>query len=144
VQGDAEPVRQSMLYWYYSALGLKYSLLLPFVAFVAFLLTLVIVFRGKGSLAGVALVFIVPLPVLIGIYASVEGAIAMYQVVAGSTVEAKSSELAQGISMSLASTWVGMFLTAPSYLVAMFGLAARALFGKKDSAGPVQATLVQK
>jgi hypothetical protein len=47
---------QSFLSWILVALGFKYAILLPASALLGFVLTLVIVARGKGPMAGVALV----------------------------------------------------------------------------------------
>jgi MotA/TolQ/ExbB proton channel family len=136
MEGDLEPVRQSYLHWLCMALGLKYSLLLPLAALLAFILTLIVVVRGKGPLAGAALVFIVPMPLFIGLYGAIEGVIAMYAVIANSTTQPKPSQLANGISMALATLWVGTLLMAPSYVVAMFGLFVRSLVGNSDRSPP--------
>lgn len=124
---NLEPVRQSFLQWIFMALGLKYTLLLPLAAFVAFVLTLVILLRGRGPMAAAALIFIVPMPFVIGIYGAIEGQIAVYQVIAATAVQPKPSELAEGTSMALATPMVGMLLMVPAYLLATAGLIVRSL-----------------
>src|SRR5581483_5717516 len=94
---------------------------------VAFVLSLVIVFRGRGPLAGAALVFVVPMPFFIGLYGALEGAIAMYSVIAATVVQPKPSELAYGTSLALAAPLVGTLLMAPAYLVATVGSFVRSL-----------------
>ena len=129
---DFEPVRQSYLHFLYSALGIKYTLLLPLAGLAAFAVTLIVVVRGKGSLAGVVLLFIVPVPFFIGLYGALEGTIASYQVIAASTVQPKPSELAQGISMALVTPMIGLLLMVPAYATATIGLLLRSLSGNPD------------
>lgn len=133
---QAEPARQSFLQWVFMALGVKYTLLLPLFGLLAFLLTAVVVVRGRGSVAGAALLFIVPLPFWVGLYAAVEGAMQAYQVIASTVIEPRLTELAQGFSMSLASLWVGLLMMAPSYAAAMLGLFIRSLLGEGRSQSP--------
>jgi hypothetical protein len=109
------------------ALGPKYIVLLGLGGLLAFVLTLIVVLRGRGPMAGAALVFIVPIPFFIGLYGAVDGAIASYTIIANSVLQPKPSEIAQGFSLALATPLVGMLLMAPSYALAMFGLMARSL-----------------
>jgi hypothetical protein len=135
---DVEPVRESMLHWYVTALGPKYIVLLGLAGLAAFVLTWIVVLRGKGPLAGGALVFIVAMPFFVGLFGAIDGYLAVNMVIAASVLQPKPSELAQGTALSLAAPLTGMFLMAPSYLVAMIGLTARALFGKTDQASPAR------
>lgn len=129
---DFEPVRQSYLQFLYSALGIKYTLLLPLAGLAAFVVTLIVVIRGKGSLAGVTLLFIVPAPFFIGLYGALEGTVASYQVIAASAVQPKPSELAQGISMALVTPMIGLLLMVPAYATATIGLLVRSLSASAD------------
>jgi hypothetical protein len=122
---EFEPVRQSYLMWLFSALGWKYALLLPLAGLLTFGLTLLLVTRGKGAAQVGALLFIVPLPVLIGIFGVVEGLIASYQVIAASAVMPKPAHVAEGVSMSLVAVMLGMVLATPSFLAATVGLIVR-------------------
>ena len=144
MQGDAEPVRQSLLEWYVTALGPKYIFLLGLAGLAAFVLTWLVVLRGKGPLAGASLVFIVAMPFFIGLFGAIDGYLAVNLVIASSVLQPKPSELAQGTALSLAAPMTGMFLMAPSYLVAMFGLTVHALFGRTDQIRPTQSTLAPK
>jgi hypothetical protein len=65
------PPKESLLSWMLHALGAKYVILLPVSALVGFVLTLIVVIRGKGPMAGVALMLIIPIPFLISLFASV-------------------------------------------------------------------------
>lgn len=129
---NLEPVRQSFLQWIFMALGLKYTLLLPLAAFVAFVLTLIVLLRGKGPMAAAALIFIVPMPFLIGIYGAIDGLISVYQVIAATAVQPKPSELAEGTSMALAAPMVGMLLMIPAYTLATVGSIVRSLMAGSE------------
>ncbi|HXT57253.1 MAG TPA: hypothetical protein VN699_01410 [Pirellulales bacterium] len=127
---------ESYLLWLFHALGFRYSVLLSAAGLLSFVLTLIVVRRGKGPLAGAALLFIVPLPFFIGSYSVLDAVTAVCGVLAASTTAPTSSELARGIGMSLASLWVGMLLAAPGYLVAMLGLFQRSLAENSDRSPP--------
>src|SRR5438045_1609322 len=96
-----EPVRQGLAAYYYNALGPMYVLLLPMSALFGFVLTLLLVLRGKSPFLVPALLLAISLPLLVGIYATADGLIESMQVIATSTTMPKPSELAQGYSMSL-------------------------------------------
>lgn len=117
---------QSYLHWVANSLGV-YSLLIPIAGLLAFVLTILMVTRGKGTAGALSLLFIVPLPLFVGIYAGIEGAISAYSVIAISDAVPKPSLLAAAISTSLIAPLVGMMFMAPSYVVAMFGLFTRGL-----------------
>ncbi|HJT35378.1 MAG TPA: hypothetical protein VJ783_25355 [Pirellulales bacterium] len=129
---NLEPVRQSFLQWILMALGLKYTLLLPFAAFIAFVLALIVLLRGKGPMAAAALFFIVPMPFLIGIYGAIEGLISIYQVIAAAAAQPKPSELAEGTSMALVAPMVGMLLMIPTYALATVGMTVRSLVASSE------------
>ena len=124
---EFQPVRESYLHFVFTALGIKYSVLLSGAALVAFALTLVVLLRGKGPMAGAALFFIVPMPLLIGLYGGIDGLISTYTIIAATSVQPKPSELAYGISLSLVAPMMGMLLMVPAYLLAMIGLIIRSL-----------------
>ncbi|MGD9645444.1 MAG: hypothetical protein AB7U73_07015 [Pirellulales bacterium] len=124
-----EPVRQSLLHFYYSALGLQYSVLLPLAAMIGLALVLLIVMRGRGPLASAALLISLSLPLLVGVYAALDGLLVSYQVIAYSTSMPKPSEYAQAYAMALVAPQLGMFLMAPSLLAALIGSVLRAVRG---------------
>lgn len=130
------PAPESFLTWVFRALGLKYSVLLPLAAIVAFVLTLVVLLRGKGPMAAAALVFIVPMPFFVGLYGGIDGLIAIYTIIAASAAQPKPSELAEGTSMALAAPMIGMLLMAPAYLLAMVGLFVHSMMVPKDCKQP--------
>lgn len=133
---DAEPVRQSLFNSVISALGFPYVILLPLAGLVCFLLALIVVLRGKGPMSGPALILIVHIPFLIGIFAAIQGTIASYIIIATSASTPKPSELAEGISTALFAPTVGMLLMVPSYATAAIGAFIRCLGGNSDGIKP--------
>ncbi len=122
---DFEPVRQSYLVWMISALGWRYSLLLPLAGLSAFAGVLFLVLRGKGPAMVGALILIVPLPFLVGVVGVLDGMLSSFQVIGASDLAPKPSAIATAVSMSLFSAWVGLLFSVPSYLAAVFGLITR-------------------
>jgi hypothetical protein len=122
-----EPVQQSLLQFYYSALGLRYSVMLPLAAIVGFALVLLIVIRGRGPLASAALLISLSLPLLVGLHGALDGMMAAYLVIASSEIMPKPSEYAMGSAMSCALPLVGMMLMGPSLLAALVGSVMRSL-----------------
>ena len=57
---------------------------------------------------------------MVGLLGTVDGMVAAFQVIAASTTQPKPSELAQGISMALITTLVGLWLAIPA--IALFGI----------------------
>lgn len=129
----AQPVRMSYLEFLFQALGFRYTVLLPAVGLLAFVFVLVLVIRGKGPALTGALLFLVPLPVLLGVFAAIDGMLASFQVIAMSNTAPKPSEYAMGISMSVVSVYLGFLLALPSFVLATCGLVARALFHRPST-----------
>jgi MotA/TolQ/ExbB proton channel family len=120
-------VQQSFLTWFLASLGLKYGVMLAVSGFVAFFLSTIVAIRGKEAAAVGALVLIVPLPFLVGLFGALEGSISSFAVMATSDVQVKASALAEGISMALAVPLAGLLLMVPAYLVGSLGLFFRSL-----------------
>ena len=132
MQAEIEPVQQSYLSWIFNSLGLFYGTLLPLLALVTFAMTLVLVAKGKGPMVGPALLLIVPVPMLLGFFGAIQGAIKSCTVISLSNVPVKASELALGISGALVLPMFGMLLMAPSFAVALFGMFLRSLLANSD------------
>lgn len=128
-----DPAQQSLLLWFYNSLGLMYAVLMPLSGLVSFLLALLLVLRGRGPFLGIALFLIVHVPLLIGVYAAVQGVISMYSLISQSAGTPKPSEIAAGISISLVPITVGIFFLIPSYSVAAIGSLVRSLTSKDNS-----------
>jgi hypothetical protein len=121
------PPQESLLHFYYAALGLRYAVMLPLAGLVSFALVLLVVIRGRGPLASAALLISLSLPLLVGLHAALDGLLASYQVIAYSSTQPKPSEIAQGWSMALVAPLTGMFLMGPSLLTALVGSVVRSL-----------------
>ena len=122
-----EHVPQSMLGWMVDSLGFLYLVLIPGAGLLAFVLALAIVFRGHGPLAAAALVLVVHVPLLIGVFAALHGGISVFSIIAASTATPKPAELSAGISTCLVAPFVSLFVMAPSYAVAVLGALIRCL-----------------
>ncbi len=133
---EAEPVRQSLLTWIYNALGIPYVILLPLAAFLCFVFALIIVLRGKGPMAGASLILVVHIPLLVGVFAAIQGGIASYAVIAMSSGTPKPSEVAAGISTALVAPLVGMLLMIPGYATAVLGSFIRSLVDNPHGSKP--------
>ena len=126
---DTDPVPQSLLIWAYNSLGMMYAILLPIAGLVSFVLASVVVFRGKGAMSAAALILIVHTPLLIGLFAALQGAIASYTMIANAPTTPKPSEIAGGISTALVAPMFGMLLMIPGYAIAAIGSFVRSLSG---------------
>jgi hypothetical protein len=133
---DYEPVRQSYLAWMYNALGIKYAALLTLSGLCVFFVVIAAVIFCKRPATLASFLVLLPLPFLIGVFASVEGMIASWSVMATSTTSPNPSELGLGISTALFSTLVGLVVTFPSYLLMAIGLPLRAIAHRQDSPSP--------
>src|SRR5262245_43055132 len=125
--------QQSYLSWFIGSLGWFYTLALPATGFLAFVVALLLVLRGRGAMTGAALWFVVLFPVGLGIYGALEGAVQAFSVISMSEVTPKPSEIASGVAMSLVAPMVGMLVSLPAYLVAGLGSVIRSLFGDKQA-----------
>ena len=126
---NTEHVQQSLLHWMFASLG-PYAILLPLAALLSLIFVLILVFRGKGPMAAASLILMVHVPLLIGIFAAIQVAIASYTVIAMSEATPKPAELAAGISTALVAPLVGMLLMVPSYVTAAIGSFIRSLVTK--------------
>jgi MotA/TolQ/ExbB proton channel family protein len=127
---EAEP-RMSFVQWFFMALGTRYTIMLPLAALIAFVVIIVVLARGRGWAAGAAAVLAPLMPLLVGLLGTIDGLIMSYMVIASSDAAPKPSEVAEGVSTSLVAALVGLTLTAPIYLVAVFGLLIRSLMAEK-------------
>jgi len=126
-----EPVVvESPLVWFLESLGFG-GLMVAAAGLAAFLLTLFVVFRGKGSAVGPALLLIVPLPVLVSVFSVLQGMTASFAVAMHSDAQIKASEITAAISALLVRPIFGLLAMAPSYVLALLFLVYRS--GKSDS-----------
>ncbi len=114
---------ENYLWWLFTQLGLKYSILLPLSGLLCFVLALVIVRRGEGPMAAAALVLIVHVPLLIGLYATVDGLMQTCTFMHGAAP--RSTDLLTGIHTSLVASKVALLLMIPGYTTAAIGALLR-------------------
>ncbi len=119
--------QQSLLEYYYWALGLKYAIALPLAAAFSFVMTAIVVLRGRGAPAIAAILLLAPLPVYLGMMAAADGFVASGRVIALGPVAPNPAELVHGFCMAMAPISVGMFLAIPGFLVASMGMLIRSL-----------------
>ncbi|MCA9269254.1 MAG: MotA/TolQ/ExbB proton channel family protein, partial [Planctomycetales bacterium] len=94
----------SLLTWTITSLGPIYLILLLLAGLVSFMLALAILVRGRGPFAAAALVLVVPAPMLIGLFAAVDGIMRSFTVIAMSTSTPKPSEMAAGVSTAIVAS----------------------------------------
>jgi hypothetical protein len=129
---EGPPRQLSMLSWIFMALGWRYTLALPLAGLAAFILALMIVIRG-GTYSGSALLFVVPIPLLVGMFGLFDGMFASFSVLAFAESSPKPWEVAAGFSTALVAPFVGMIFMTPAYLVATGGLFMRTLAGDRET-----------
>lgn len=126
-----EAPQESLLIWYFKALGIRYAFLLPLVALICLALVVLVAVVWKHHSLTALLALLIPLPVYFGIVGCIDGLAASFQVLAHSTTVPHMNELAAGGSMSLATVQVGMYLALPTFLLAIAILLWRSLTEKE-------------
>jgi hypothetical protein len=122
--------QQSFLGWTISALGV-YMLILPVVALLCVVLILLVLIRGKGAMAAATLILVPPIPMLVGIFAAVQGLLTSYTVIAAAG-SPRPADVAVGVSTSLVAPLAAMLLTAPIYAVAVVGALVRSMLPESE------------
>ncbi len=125
-------MQQSYVSWMISALGFPYLVLLAAAGLLSCVLALIIVLRGKGPLAASALILIVHIPLLIGIFAAIQGSISSFLVIATSETAPKPAEVAAGLSTAQVAPMVGIICMIPGYFVGAIGAFLRCLNDKSS------------
>lgn len=123
---------ESLAMWIVRSMGVVGVLVLGAGAF-CFVVTLLVTIRGQGPFACAALVLLVPIPFLIGLFGMGKGIIASFQVIAFASVDVKASEICTGISEALVTPMLGLVVMVPSYLVGTLGSIIRSFAKPSDS-----------
>jgi hypothetical protein len=118
---------QSLFGWMFSALGPLYMILLPLAGILSFLLALLVVTRGKGPIAGAALLLVVNVPLFVGIFSAIQGLISSYVVIAQSGATPKPFDVTAAMATALIAPLIAMLFMVPGYLVALVGSLVQAL-----------------
>ena len=124
---------QNLFEFSYVALGPFYSMLLPLSALVSLIAVVVLLRYGKGQLTGTAIVLFAATPVLIGLYATVQGLFNASETIVLSGASVKPVELVMDFSTAIISTIVGFLLAIPAYMIALFGCFVRSISAKAES-----------
>lgn len=72
---DAPPIQQSYLHWYVTSLGWPTLGVIVGVTLLAMGLIVLLFFRGRGPAVPAAMVFVLPLPLLVGLLCFLSGSI---------------------------------------------------------------------
>ena len=118
---------RSYLHFLIVSLGLRYTIGLPLVALLSFIAIVLLLLFGKNRYVGAAILTILPMEPLMGMYAFVDGLIASFQVISMAGVAPKPADMAEGFAMSLVATLVSLALSCPIFLTAAVGLSIRAI-----------------
>jgi hypothetical protein len=132
-QYDDSPRRMSLLQWAFMSLGWFYTLVLLLAGLTIFVGAVIVVIAARRPGVIAAYLALVPLPLIIGVWATVEGMIQSWSVIAYSTTAPKPSEMAQGYSTALFAILAGLLMTMPGYLVTAVGLLVRTALHEPSS-----------
>jgi hypothetical protein len=127
LDGMPQGPQLSFLAWLFRSLGLRYRLLLPFLAVVALVLAALAIWKFKTPALTAVLLVVVPLPLFYGAISFFDGLISAYQIIMLSSVTPKPSEFADATAASIVGVQVGAILSLPVYFLATFALCYRAL-----------------
>jgi hypothetical protein len=116
-------------------LGYGYAFLLPAAALISFATVLILILRGKGPELVGTLLLIVPLPVFVGGFGTVQRLFQFNVLISQMNTIPKPSEYAYVTAMCLVPLGLGLLFALPSYLFATIGLTVRALSSRRSSAG---------
>jgi hypothetical protein len=126
---------QFVLSWMFNSLGLFYGTVLPLAGFLIFVGACLVVGRNKRPSVIAAYLVFLPLPFLIGLFATFHGCIlSYYHYSQYDSRPTHALELILGnICLALFSSLVGLALTFPSLLVLAFGLLIRTIRSEHSS-----------
>ena len=110
--------------WIIKALGPLCLLILVLSGVASFIMTLAIVRKGKGPLAGSALMLAVLLPFFVGLYFAVLGSAQSFVAVA-MEMHPKQNSIPFVLAQASFVLFIGMFLMIPSYLLAVIAATVR-------------------
>jgi hypothetical protein len=127
VDSHVEHVHQSMLGWMFQSLGPFYGLLIPLAAFGVFVGACLVVALSRRPAVIAAYLPLLLLPLMIGVFGTLQGFTSSLQVIAVAQSAPKPSEVAEGVSMGLFTSLLALLLSFPAYFVTTFGLLMRTL-----------------
>ena len=120
--------------WVFSVLAPVDCLLFVVAGTCGFVMTLLMVRRGKGDKPSIGILLCIGLPLLVGLQATVSGMIkGMISIATHATGESNQEDMARVIAMSLFPLLLGILLMIPGYLVATIGLFRRSIRGESET-----------
>ncbi len=128
----AQEASNSQLDWIIRTSGLG-GLFVVMTSLVVFVLTIVVVIRGRGPIVGPTLVLLLHGPFAMSIMWFLKSLIASFSVLAMSDQAVVSASVwAEALSEALLLPFEALLLTIPSYLVAVIALLVRSLGRSSD------------
>ena len=122
----------SLLQLLLTSVGPTFAIVLPLAGILSFLLTFILVTRGRGAMAAASILLVVNLPLFIGIILGVKFMVdTNYEIVNGGATP-DPNILTETISSAFVAPFFGILVAVPGYLVALFGTLVRTLFWKVD------------
>ena len=91
-------------------------------------------------MAAASILLFVHAPLMIGIFAAVQGLINVYYIMAMSGTTLKPADTASGYATAILAPVVAMLLMAPAYITAAVGMFLRAVFSRDDLSSTAQST----
>lgn len=137
----AQEQSSSQLLWIIRTTGLG-GLFIVMSALVVFVLTIVVVTRGRGPIVGPTLVLLLHGPFAISVMATLNSLVNSFSVLAMSDQVIKASIWAEALAEALLLPLEALLLTAPSYLIAVVALLVRSL-GRSEQGTVTQPTEVR-
>ncbi len=128
---SANQMERSALAWIFEALGPFYFFVLPLAGLLSCLGAILLIARGRGVMSGAALILVVHIPFLVGVFGAIHGMISSFSVIATAGSTPKPSEVAVGLSTALFVPMVGLVTMVPGYAIALIGAFCRA-FGREN------------
>jgi hypothetical protein len=126
---------ESLLDWMLEALGLN-AVVLPVLGLLLFGGGLLVVLLSRRPAVIAACLAFVPLPLMIGLFGMLHGAVMSFRVIANSVTAPKPAELAEGISIALFTPFVALLFTMPGFLVLALGLLVRTIQAGRNPQSP--------
>ena len=123
-----------LLVWMFDLVGLNYLLIIVLSSVASFLITLTIVRKGKGALAGSALILAVLMPFFVTLcFAALDGVTVFMSVATNPEWTFQPSDAIAPATVCFCLV-IGMFLMIPSYLLAMIAATMRSRSTKAEEA----------
>ena|GEM_PF-2933424 len=124
----------SYLEWVFSVLAPVDCLLFVVAGVCGFVMTLLMVRRGKGDKPSVGILLCIGLPLLVGLQSTVRGMIkGMISIATHATGDTNQADMASIIAQALFPLLLGILLMIPGYLVATIGLFRRSIRGESET-----------